>query len=227
MSKFCASCGQKLPDQANFCTHCGQKQAPMAAISAAAAPNQSVTSQVDDQRQSQPVSAPTATNLQAEVSQSAANQSATDIGLGLLTKGVVDVGPLMKTDNVVQQKVKLGYSDDATNFVYTATPLDWNQILTVSGLTGMASQNYVLCFESTGILLMGCIGLAKFNDDNHFIPNEDISKIDLEKASLGAEWDHMYLEVKGEVLELLVQHPASSVTKWHRQNFKKNLTYTV
>jgi len=127
----------------------------------------------------------------------------------------------------VQKKVELGYSNNPDNFVYTATPLEWKQMLTVGGLTGIASQNYVLSFESEGILLMGCIGLAKFNDDNHFISNEDINKIDLEKAAFGAEWDHMYLDIKGEMVELLVQHPTVSMIKWHRNNFKKNLTYTV
>jgi len=224
MEKFCFKCGQKLPAQANFCTNCGQKQPSISdnastdSVDEVVEPTQPVQAEHTDEEIS---------NLQDDVNKSANNQSAKDIGLGLLTKGVLDVGPLMKTDIVVQKKVELGYSNNPDNFVYTATPLEWKQMLTVGGLTGIASQNYVLSFESEGILLMGCIGLAKFNDDNHFISNEDINKIDLEKAAFGAEWDHMYLDIKGEMVELLVQHPTVSMIKWHRNNFKKNLTYTV
>lgn len=226
MSKFCIECGQELPDAAKFCSSCGQKQAqigqrpaPLAESAPQSASGEPTVAASQDQNQDQ--------DLQDELSAPTKQQSAKDLGLGILTKGVVDVGPLMKADLVIQHKVELGYSDDPTNFVYTATPIDWSDLLTVSGLVGLTSQNYVMCFEPTGIALLGCIGLAKFNDDNHFIKNEDIESIDLEKAVFGAEWDHMYITVKGEVLELLVQHPTLNIIKWHRNNFKKNLTYTM
>lgn len=231
MEKFCFACGQKLPQSAKFCTSCGQKQPVITeepnVVEKASQPSSVQVETEPVQLTADSATAPETSNLQDEVNQSVKNQSAKDVGLGILTKSFLDVGPLMKTANVVQKKVELGYSDDPSNFVYIATPMDWKQILSVGGLTGMASQNYVMSFEPAGILLMGCIGLAKFNDDNHFISNADIDKIDLEKPVFGAEWDHMFLEIKGESLELLVQHPTLSPIIWHRQNFKKNLTYTV
>ncbi|WP_318765131.1 zinc ribbon domain-containing protein [Lactiplantibacillus carotarum] len=226
--KYCFACGQALPADAKFCTKCGQRQEALTATTTDPVASTAVT-QPQAQPQSQapsPAQSAGSEALQDSLSQ-ATGKSMTDVGLGLLTKGVLDAGPLMKSANVIQHKVQLGYSDSATNFVYVATPLEWKDLLTVGGLTGMSSQNYVMCFEPNGILLMGCIGLAKFNEDNHFIENADVDQIDLEKAALGAEWDHMYLVIKGETLELLVQHPTFSLIKWHRNNFKLNLNYTV
>jgi hypothetical protein len=40
------------------------------------------------------------------------------------------------------------------------------------------------------------------------------------------DWDHMFLTVDGEEIELLIQNHTFSMIPWHRKNAKKVLVYT-
>lgn len=236
MKKYCFNCGVELPQQAKFCTNCGQKQL----IETSVQPDESVeltpetiTSQsvekvvVPEQTPIEQPEAQSTNQIQQTLGKGSTTNSTTDTLLGLVAKGGMDVGPLMRENAIIERKIELGYSSKSDNFVYVATPIDWSDLITIGGLTGMKSQNYVLSFEEDGLLLMGCIGMMKFNDDNHFIKNSDVTKMDLEKYPITSEWDHMYLEIDNQQLELLVQRPTFSVIKWHRRNFNNVLAYTM
>ncbi|KRM24219.1 zinc ribbon domain-containing protein [Latilactobacillus graminis] len=244
MQKYCANCGTELSEQAKFCTNCGQKQPTVEEIQRAIATKpievqdeQTSTTDVvadspevmviSEQREKDQVNEQDSDQLQQTLSEGNVTSSATDTLLGLVAKDGMDVGPLMRERAIIDRKIELGYSDNPDNFVYVATPIDWSDLITIGGLTGMKSQHYIMSFEADGILLMGCIGMMKFNDDNHFIKNSDVTKMDIEKYPITNEWDHMYLEINNQQLELLVQRPTFSVIKWHRRNFKKVLTYTM
>lgn len=237
---YCINCGEQLPEGAKFCSFCGTKQPELKSKQVLsdkeermednsarelhndeqkAKPTGSINSEQEENANEQG-------SVAEELSKDNSTKSTKDSVLSVVTKGVMDVGPLMKTNRVVEQKVSLGYPNRDDNFVYTATPIEWKDMLTVTGITGLASQNYIMSFEDNGVLLMGCIGLAKFNDDNHFIKSEDIDDMQLEKYTLG-DWDHMYWTVKGEEVELLVQHPTFSIIPWHRKNFNNVLMYTM
>lgn len=212
--KFCTNCGYKMVDDANFCPKCGTKQNSL-----------EHTGTVFNEEISQNnTSGGDEGQLQSELSANVDRGSTSKNLIGMVSKDI-PFGPLANENAVAQEKVKLGYSDDVNNFVFAATPINWSDMVTISGLTGMKSQNYILSFEKNGLLLMGCDGLVKFNGDNHFIKNEDIEKIDLEKYP--SDWDHMYLQIDGDNVELLIQHPTLSLIKWHRRNFKNVLMYTI
>ena len=212
--KFCTNCGYKMADDANFCPKCGTKQSflereePMDNIE----DSENGTTNTDEGQ------------LQSELGANVDRGSTSKNLVGMVSKDV-PFGPLANENTVAKEKVRLGYSDDVNNFVFAATPIDWSDMVTISGLTGMKSQNYILCFEKNGLLLMGCDGLVKFNNDNHFIRNEDVEKIDLQKYF--GDWDHMFLQIDGDTVELLIQHPTFSLIKWHRRNFKNVLMYTM
>lgn len=240
MKKYCFNCGVELPQEAKFCTNCGQKQS----IGASEQPGDSVElngeatpksvasqpveeTEVVEQAQTDQTEAQATNQIQQTLGKGSTTNSTTDTLLGLVAKGGMDVGPLMRERAIINRKIELGYSDNPDNFVYVATPIDWSDLITIGGLTGMKSQHYVMSFETDGILSMGCIGMMKFNDDNHFIKNSDVTKMDLEKYPITNEWDHMYLEINNHQLELLVQRPTFSVIKWHRRNFNNVLAYTM
>lgn len=213
--KFCTNCGYKMTDDANFCPKCGTKQNSLEP--------EKTSPSIDESKGNTAVSSDEG-QLQSELSANVDRGSTTKNLVGMASKDV-PFGPLANENTVAQEKVRLGYSNDVNNFVFAATPINWSDMVTISGLTGMKSQNYILSFEKSGLLLMGCDGLVKFNGDNHFIKNEDVEKIDLEKYL--SDWDHMYLQIDGDSVELLIQHPTLSLIKWHRRNFKNVLMYTM
>lgn len=141
-------------------------------------------------------------------------------------------GPLTKDAAVVEHKVSLGYSNRMDNYVLASTPISWSEILTtLRGLLGLRSKTYIMAFEDGGVLLMGALGMQKFTGDDVFIESSRISDIQLEHYPL-APWDHMFLTIDGEVLELLVA-TRSAYGKamwfsipWHLRNAPKMLKYT-
>lgn len=229
--KFCTNCGQQMPDDAKFCPKCGTKQAitniqssqPMQPMEP---PVSSQSEQSNIQEQSEQSETVDNGQIQDELGANIDRGSTTKNLVGLAAKNI-PVGPLMSENTVIQKKIELGYSDDPNNFVFAATPINWSDMLTISGLTGMKSQNYILAFEQSGLLLMGCDGLLSFNGDDHFIKNEHVQKIDLENYGVTHDWDHMYLQVDDQIVELLIQRPTFSIIKWHRRNFKNVLVYTM
>lgn len=227
--KYCMECGQQIPIAAKFCPNCGAKQATTVTANTVKVPEvDTVKKDNFDKEASKPVDDSSITgsgNIQQELSTEKATNGTTDKVLSVVTKVGVDVGPLMKVDPILAKKAELGYSAKTDNFVYAATPIELKDLLTIKGITGLKSQNYIMCFEDDGILMMGTIGMAKFNDDDHFIKNEQVQDIKLEKRLL-QEWDHMFLTVDDEEIELLIQSPTWSVIPWHRRNAKKVLVYT-
>ncbi|WP_261807348.1 zinc ribbon domain-containing protein [Lapidilactobacillus luobeiensis] len=255
--KFCIHCGQQLPETAKFCPNCGTEQPRSTEDDQEKNANdlelrqdpqereitvdQSEEQQLDRNTQNQMgASAASQSSMAADSERTSSENDVSDHlqkdTLGGSAKdviaGQVYVGPLTKDAAVVAHKTELGYSQRTDNYVLAATPISLSEMLTTfRGILGLRSKNYIMCFEDQGILLMGTVGMQRFTGDDILIESNRISNIELEKYPLNA-WDHMFLTVDGEVLELLVATSASYskmtwfMVPWHPRNAKKMLQYT-
>jgi|GEM_PF-4370853 len=223
--KFCINCGAEIPEDAKFCPKCGFKQPAVENIEAnnvqslseqdASAVEEKVPSEDDNE------------SVAGRVMADNVGKSAKD-----MVQSQIYIGPLTKNTAIVEHKVALGYSDRSDNYVFAGTPIHLSEIVTsLRGLLGLKSKNYVMAFEDGGILLMGCLGMQRFTGDDIFIESNRISDMRLENFPL-AQWDHMYLTVDNQGLELLIASIAVYgkamwfMIPWHNRNAKKLLKYS-